>query len=123
MQLKNLIVNSVVLITLLLSGQAVYSQEEGDEFARSLIEKADRVRFPQEGFEVEVAINTYATDGEVEARRFQVLSKGNESTIVRVTEPASERGQMMLMKARDLWVFLPNVSQPVRLGLGQRLTG
>ena len=40
-----------------------------------------------------------------------------------VTEPASERGQIMLMKGRDLWVFMPNVSQPVRLSLSQRLTG
>ena len=40
-----------------------------------------------------------------------------------VSEPASERGQIMLMKGRDLWVFLPNVSQPVRLSLSQRLTG
>ena len=40
-----------------------------------------------------------------------------------VTEPASERGQIMLMKGRDLWIFLPNVSQPVRLSLAQRLTG
>ena len=30
---------------------------------------------------------------------------------------------MMLMKGRDLWVFLPSVSQPVRLSLAQRLTG
>jgi outer membrane lipoprotein-sorting protein len=29
----------------------------------------------------------------------------------------------MLMKGRELWVFLPNVSQPVRLSLAQRLTG
>jgi outer membrane lipoprotein-sorting protein len=29
----------------------------------------------------------------------------------------------MLMKGRDLWLFLPNVSQPVRLSLAQRLTG
>ena len=40
-----------------------------------------------------------------------------------VTEPASERGQIMLMKGRDLWIFLPTVSQPVRLSLAQRLTG
>jgi outer membrane lipoprotein-sorting protein len=40
-----------------------------------------------------------------------------------VTEPASERGQIMLMKGRDLWLFLPSVSQPVRLSLAQRLTG
>ena len=30
-------------------------------------------------------------------------------------EPASERGQIMLMKGHDLWIFLPSVSQPVRL--------
>jgi outer membrane lipoprotein-sorting protein len=40
-----------------------------------------------------------------------------------VTEPAVDRGQIMLMKGRDLWIFLPNVSQPVRLSLAQRLTG
>jgi outer membrane lipoprotein-sorting protein len=40
-----------------------------------------------------------------------------------VTEPAAERGQIMLMKGRDLWIFLPSVSQPVRLSLAQRLTG
>jgi hypothetical protein len=32
-----------------------------------------------------------------------------------VTEPASERGQIILMKGRDLWVFMPDVSQPIRL--------
>lgn len=126
MQLKNLILPGVVLFTLALSPARLGAQEEpekNDPFARELVEKADRVRFPREGFEVEVDINTYQANGEVESRSFQVLSKGNENTIVRIIEPASERGQMMLMKGRDLWVFLPNVSQPVRLGLGQRLTG
>lgn len=40
-----------------------------------------------------------------------------------VTEPAAERGQIILMKGRDLWVFMPDVSQPVRISLAQRLTG
>ena len=39
------------------------------------------------------------------------------------TAPASERGQILLMKGRDLWIFVPDVSQPVRLSLSQRLTG
>jgi hypothetical protein len=39
------------------------------------------------------------------------------------TEPASERGQIMLMKGHDSGCFLPSVSQPVRLPLAQRLTG
>ncbi|HKQ38000.1 MAG TPA: outer membrane lipoprotein-sorting protein, partial [Verrucomicrobiae bacterium] len=49
--------------------------------------------------------------------------KGNENTIVMTVEPPAERGQILLMRARDLWIFLPRVSQPVRLSLAQRLTG
>ncbi|HKY01579.1 MAG TPA: outer membrane lipoprotein-sorting protein, partial [Burkholderiales bacterium] len=111
----------VTLFTL--SSLSVLSAETDEALARSIVEKADQVRFPSEGFEVEVSIQSRSASGEVDSRLYKVLSKGNEAAIVMIIEPASERGQMMLMKARDLWVFLPNVSQPVRLGLGQRLTG
>lgn len=90
---------------------------------QTIVEKADEVRFPDHGFEVEVDIDSKLSGGNSEARKYKVLSKGNENTVVMVMEPASERGQIMLMKGRDLWIFLPNVSQPVRLGLAQRLTG
>ncbi|PTR15591.1 MULTISPECIES: outer membrane lipoprotein-sorting protein [unclassified Nitrosospira] len=39
------------------------------------------------------------------------------------TAPASERGQILLMKGRDLWIFVPDVFQPVRLSLSQQPTG
>jgi outer membrane lipoprotein-sorting protein len=96
----------------------------GDEAkARRIVEAADRIRFPGEGFQVDVAIVTTGHDKVPDEHKYRVLSKGNENTVVMVTEPASERGQIMLMKGRDLWIFLPNVSQPVRLSLAQRLTG
>lgn len=96
---------------------------EPDALARSIVEKADEIRFPQEAFQIDVAI-TNLTDGQsTDARKYRVLSKGNENTAVMTTEPASERGQIMLLKGRDLWVFLPTISQPVRLSLAQRLTG
>ncbi len=91
--------------------------------ARRILEKADQIRFPNEGFEVEVRINTATTGQSAEVRKYRILSKGNANTLVMITEPASERGQIMLMKDRDLWIYLPSVSQPVRLSLGQRLTG
>jgi len=94
-----------------------------DAKARKIVEDADRIRFPAEGFQVDVAIATTGKDERGDERKYRVLSKGNENTVVMITEPASERGQIMLMKGRDLWVFLPNVSQPVRLSLSQRLTG
>lgn len=96
---------------------------DDDALAKSILEKADQVRFPVQGFEVLISIATNTADGVTESRKYRVLSKGNENTIVMTTEPASERGQVMLMKGRDLWIFLPTISQPVRLGLAQRLTG
>ena len=94
-----------------------------DSVARSIVEKADLVRFPAEGFQVDINIVTNKTGQTPEARKYRVLSKGNSNTVVMVTEPASERGQIILMKGRDLWVFMPDVSQPIRIALSQRLTG
>lgn len=109
--------------TLMQASAADAPAAPADAAARSLVERADTVRFPQEGFQVDVLITTTRPNDEPETRKYRVLSKGNENAVVMVTEPASERGQIMLMKARDLWVFLPDVSQPVRLAFSQRLTG
>jgi outer membrane lipoprotein-sorting protein len=102
--------------------QAFAAATDDDE-ARRILERADQIRFPRESFEVDINITTSAPGQSAEARKYKVLSKGNANTLVMITEPASERGQIMLMKDRDLWIFLPSVSQPVRLSLGQRLTG
>lgn len=88
-----------------------------------IVRRADQVRFPDEGFEVLVNIRTFEDGRSREERLYKVLSKGNDNSIVMTLEPASERGQILLMKGRDLWVFLPRVSQPVRLSLAQRLVG
>jgi len=105
-------------------GQASEGQPASDEaLAASIVQKADQVRFPGEGFEVSVAITTVTQETPGDTRKYRVLSKGNENTVVMTTEPAAERGQIMLMKGHDLWMFLPSVSQPVRLPLAQRLTG
>lgn len=93
------------------------------ELAQTILEKADQIRFPRESFQVDVTINTTAPGQPEDLRKYRVLSKGNENSVVMTTEPASERGQILLLKGRDLWIFMPEVSQPVRLSLSQRLTG
>jgi outer membrane lipoprotein-sorting protein len=98
-------------------------EPDEDPAARAIVEKADHVRFPAESFEVDVDVTNLSEGQVTDRRKYRVYSKGNENTIVQVTEPESDRGQAMLMRGRDLWVFLPNISQPVRLSLSQRLTG
>jgi outer membrane lipoprotein-sorting protein len=100
------------------------SQGSGDaELAQNILEKADRIRFPRESFQVDVTINTTRPGEPEDMHKYRILSKGNENSLVMTTAPASERGQILLMKGRDLWIFVPDVSQPVRLSLSQRLTG
>lgn len=119
----------VSLLLLLVISMSAFAQDivapapADDPNARRIVEEADRIRFPAEGFQVDVAIVTTGKEKAPDERRYRVLSKGNENTVVMITEPASERGQILLMKGHELWIFLPNVSQPVRLSLAQRLTG
>jgi outer membrane lipoprotein-sorting protein len=114
-----------VLIALACSAgtHAQQTVSKEDSIARAIVVKADQIRFPAEGFQVDIAITNSNGGRVVDTRSYRVLSKGSENAIVMVVEPAVDRGQIMLMKGRDLWVFLPNVSQPVRLSFAQRLTG
>lgn len=91
--------------------------------ADALVAAADRIRFPQEAFQVDIHVASTAGGSAAEERQYRILSKGNDNTVVLTLAPAAERGQILLMKQRDLWVFLPKVSQPVRLPLSQKLTG
>lgn len=102
------------------AGQAESSR---DSLARDILTRAERIRFPEEGFQVDINITTTEAEGEPEIRAYRILSKGNTQTLVQTTAPAIDRNQILLMRDRDLWAFLPNLSQPIRLPLSQRLTG
>ena len=88
-----------------------------------IVKKADRIRFPEESFQVNVKITTTRPDSDPEVKEYQVLTKGNDKTLLTTTFPAIDRGNILLMRGLDLWAFLPKLSQPVRLPLAQKLTG
>jgi outer membrane lipoprotein-sorting protein len=126
------LIGSLLVLSILFATAPALAQTAGepatedqgiDPVAQEILRNADQIRFPKDSFQVDISILSKRADQSTESRKYQVLSKGNDKTVVIVTEPASERGQTMLMSGRELWVFLPNVSQPVRLSLAQRLTG
>ena len=115
-------IGAIGIATVFLSlSTSVARADEND--AKDMVDNADLIRFPREGFQVDVSIASTAPTRDADVRKYRILSKGNENTIVITTEPTSDKGQILLMKARDLWVFLPDISQPVRLSLSQRLAG
>ena len=105
----------VLLLLLLLSTNGLAQD------AVEILRKSDEIRFPSESFEVDVNIVSTGTDSST--RVVHVMSKGNVNSIVFTKEPAIDYGQAILMKGRDLWIFMPDLSQAIRLSMSQRLTG
>jgi outer membrane lipoprotein-sorting protein len=93
------------------------------EAAKTIVEKVDRIRFPQGGYQVNVKITSSTPGRDTDIRQYEIRSKGNDRTVIRTLAPASDKGQVLLMRDRDLWIFMPSVSQPIRLSASQRLTG
>lgn len=91
--------------------------------ASKLLQQADSIRFPRESFETLVTVTNHEDGKTGELYQYKVMSQGNDNTIVITQSPASARDQKLLLRGRDLWIFMPAVSQPVRLSLSQRLTG
>lgn len=94
-----------------------------DTDAAAIVERADRIRFPDGGFQADITITSTAPGRTPDVREYRVLNKGHDNSLVMTLSPASERGTVLLMKETDLWVFVPSVSQPVRLPLSHKLTG
>lgn len=113
-----------LLVLVALAGKEAIANESAAIDANAIVAKADEIRFPVYGFQVDIDVITFDGDeNSGDVRKYRILSKGNDRTLVNTTAPASEKGQFLLMRDKDLWVFLPKVSQPVRLPLSQKLTG
>lgn len=109
-------------LLLLVSPRTGWTAEGQDNWS-DMLANVDRIRFPNGGYQVDVTITTTEQGREPDEREYRIISKGNSHTLVQTMYPEDERGQILLMRGRELWAFLPNLSQPVRLPLSQRLTG
>jgi outer membrane lipoprotein-sorting protein len=112
---------AIVFCMLVIASKVTFAADADQ--AQVIVEKADQIRFPRESFQVDILVTNTGPDREPERRKYRILSKGNDNTLVITLEPAVDKGQILLMRGRDLWIYMPNLSQPVRLALSQRLTG
>lgn len=91
--------------------------------ADDILRKVDAVRMPQQDTVLTAEVVTERKGRPGERAVYEVLLKGNDRTRIQTLEPATDRGTTILMIQRDLWVYLPDVSKPVRISLQQRLLG
>jgi len=112
--------SSVVIGILLAAWPASVARAELS--AGQILTRSDAVRLPDGDFKVETkVISTKA--GKEDVTTYEALVKGRDRTLIKTLSPATERGTSVLMVDHDLWVFLPDVSKPIRISLQQRLVG
>lgn len=117
-----LVLLAIVWTTLAWQPSAVLLAADTED-AQTIVQRADWIRFPNEDFQIDVRIRDEAGGASGEQKHYRIMSKGTDQTLVSTLAPAADRGQTMLLKGRDLWLFMPTISQPIRLPLAQRLTG
>ena len=116
-------VNLVTLTLLLFLVPAARAQEAATPSAAEVLAKSDNIRNPQTDYTLQVKITSIKPGHPDDVSTFSVMTGGRDKTIVKSLSPAEDIGRVTLMLGKDLWVFLPNLSKPLRISLSERLIG
>ena len=93
----------------------------GQEDATAILARADAYRTPFDSAVLRVKLTNYEGDRMTEEAEFEVATKGENSLVKFLS--VRGKGQALLMRGDDLWMFLPAVARPVRITPIQRLLG
>ena len=89
--------------------------------AAKILEQADHYRGGWPSLMVKTRIDNYDGDTLTESADFEVTIK-DANSLVRFLSPKN-KGQTLLMRGDDMWIYLPSVSRGVRITPIQRLLG
>ena len=89
--------------------------------ATEILRRSDQYRPSFDSFVVRVKLTNSEAGKVVDEADFEVSIKADNS-LVRFLSPRS-KGQSLLMRGEDMWMFLPSVARPVRITPIQRLMG
>jgi outer membrane lipoprotein-sorting protein len=88
-----------------------------------ILKKADDAKSPDGDFSFNVKIDDYEKQKKVRTQVFKVYSKGEIFALIDTVSPERLRGRKVLLRDNDLWLYLPSLKKPTRIGMQQRLTG
>jgi outer membrane lipoprotein-sorting protein len=107
-----------LLVTCVLAGHAAPAPPN----AEALLKRSDTFRNGWPSYTVHVRITDYESGKSDEQHLYDVSQKGTDKTYVEFMSPR-EKGEHLLMLGDDMWVYLPDVSRPVRITPLERLSG
>lgn len=89
---------------------------------QALLKSSDRSRGNLQGLIWSVETKTLQQEKLTQTLKFRLYTK-NENSLIKFTSPLRMKGQMMLMRDRNMWYIRPGLRKPVAISPRQRLTG
>lgn len=122
---------SAFILSLLVSGLVIAApaktrtgaKARGALTADEIVNRADEARYPGGALTFQVRVKDVEGEKTTNETLYIVHTKGTGKTIVETKEPARLNGRKLLMQEDDLWLYLPDLKRPTRIGFEQRLTG
>jgi outer membrane lipoprotein-sorting protein len=110
----------IILLALSLAIAMTASLPASDD-AIGILRRSDRFRPSFDSFVVRVKLTNSDAGETVDEADFEVSIKGDNSLVKFLS--TRSKGQSLLMRGDDMWMFLPSVARPVRITPIQRLMG
>jgi outer membrane lipoprotein-sorting protein len=104
------------------SGKIIKAQIKQNMTPIFLIKLVDDSMFPDES-EMIMAMTDIKKGGRKRAFTFRILAVRNKASVMEFTAPKREIGKKILLKDKNLWMYSPKISRPVRLSTRQKFMG
>lgn len=92
------------------------------EYAESLLKTVDKSLYP-EVYKSTITMTTIRAGRRPLSNTFDIVSKGTDKSLMKITSPARDKGKKILLNGDNLWMFMPDISRPIRLTAKQSFMG
>ncbi|MCX8093809.1 MAG: outer membrane lipoprotein-sorting protein [Candidatus Goldbacteria bacterium] len=92
------------------------------EFALSLLKGVDDSMYPKI-FKAKMSMETIRKGRNPIKFVYEVYSKGGTKALMEIVYPARDKGKKILLLDNNLWMYVPDVSRPIRLSRNQSFMG
>ncbi len=98
------------------------TKAEAKELADKILKKTDESMYPPI-FKGTLKMTTYRNGREPLEYDYEIYSKNNTTALLKIAGPPREKGKKILMTKDNLWMYMPEVSRPIRLTRKQSFMG
>lgn len=109
------IIRHLAFVIICLTAASVsWSQQPVDSVAQALLERLDDAMFPH-AYQMTMSMVTHRSGQDDLDYIYDVVGVGEDRSLMTITSPAREVGKQILLNGENLWLYVPDVSRPIKL--------